>query len=68
MGKRKPLTDWRSWAASSASLPMALDVAPVLSAVCELISRSTCMLRETLAAALAWPRELDEMFCTKLAI
>ena len=40
----------------------------MLSAVWELISRNTCMLREMLPAVETWPRELAEMFCTRLAI
>src|SRR5882672_3040125 len=67
-GSRKPDTDLRSCADSSASLPMEFEVALVESAVCELISRSTCMLRAMAPAAEACPRELAEMFCTRLAI
>ena len=40
-GRRKPATDLRSCADSSASLPTELEVAAEFSAVCELISRST---------------------------
>src|SRR5512138_422245 len=67
-GRRKPATDLRSCAESSASLPTELDVAVEFSVVCALISRSTCMLRAMLCAAEACCRELAEMFCTKLAI
>ena len=48
------MTDRRSWAASSASLPIEVDVAVVLSEVWELISRNTCMLREMLCDEVAW--------------
>src|SRR5262245_36879330 len=44
-GSRKPEADLRSCADMSARRPIAVEVALVLSAVCWLISRSTCMVR-----------------------
>src|SRR6185369_15704266 len=67
-GRRKPAIDLRSCADSSASLPTEPEVAAEFSAVCELISRSTPMVREMFCAAEACCRELAEMFCTRLAI
>src|SRR5580704_14701269 len=67
-GSRNPATDLRNCAESAASLAMEVDVAVDPSAVCEEISRTTCMFSEILPDAAACWRALAEMFCTRLAI
>ena len=67
-GSRKPAADLRKPDDNSASFAIAADVALVESAVCALISFSTCMFRAMFCAAVVCWRELPEMFCTRLAI
>src|ERR1700683_3465229 len=67
-GSLNPATDLRNWADSAASLAMEVEVAVEPSAVCEEISRTTCMFFEILPDTAACWRALAEMFCTKLAI
>src|SRR6202021_4011777 len=67
-GRRNPATDFRSCADSAASLAMEVEVAVEPSAVCDEISRTTCMFFEMLPDTAACWRALAEMFCTKLAI
>src|ERR1700677_759892 len=67
-GSRNPATDLRSCAESAASLAMEVEVAVEPSAVCDEISRTTCMFFEILPDTAACWRALAEMFCTKLAI
>jgi hypothetical protein len=52
-GKRKPATDFRSWAERAASFAMDVDVAVDPSAVCDDISRTTCMFLEMFPDAAA---------------
>src|ERR1700743_3979964 len=67
-GRRKPATDLRSCAETAASLAIDVEVAVEPSAVCEEISRTTCMFLEMLPETAACWRALAEMFCTRLAI
>jgi hypothetical protein len=67
-GNRKPATDFRSWAERAASFAMDVDVAVDPSAVCDDISRTTCMFLDMFPDAAACCRALAEMFCTRLAI
>src|ERR1700722_208721 len=67
-GSRNPATDLRSCAESAASLAMEVEVAVEPSAVCDEISRTTCMFFEMLPDTAACWRALAEMFCTRLAI
>jgi hypothetical protein len=67
-GSRNPATDLRSCAESAASFAMEVDVAVDPSAVCDEISRTTCMFLEILPDTAACWRALAEMFCTRLAI
>src|SRR5579859_593104 len=67
-GSRKPATDFRSCADSAASLAIDVEVAVEPSAVCDEISRTTCMFFEMSPDAAACWRALAEIFCTKLAI
>src|SRR6185295_11725812 len=67
-GRRKPDADWRIAADSCASFEMLCDVAVVDSAVCVEISFSTCMFRAIFCASVTCWRELEKMFCTRLAI
>src|SRR6185369_1491467 len=50
---RNPVTDLRNDPDSCANLPIDVEVAALLSAVCALISRNTCILREIFCAAFA---------------
>src|ERR1700690_3869230 len=67
-GSRNPATDLRSCAESAASLAIEVEVAVEPSAVCDEISRTTCMFFEILPETAACCRALAEMFCTRLAI
>src|SRR5271155_2708217 len=67
-GSLKPAADLRSCADNAASLAIEAAVAVDPSAVCEEISRTTCMFFEILPEAAACWRALAEMFCTRLAI
>ena len=52
-GSRNPATDFRNWAESAASFAIDVDVAVDPSAVCEEISRTTCMFFEIFPDATA---------------
>src|SRR4029079_1588171 len=67
-GRRNPEADWRIAADNCASLEMLCEVAVVAAAVCVEISLSTCMLRAIFCASVTCWRELEKMFCTRLAI
>ena len=67
-GRRNPATDLRSCADNAASFAIDVEVADEPSAVCDEISRTTCMFFEMLPEATACWRALAEMFCTRLAI
>src|ERR1700719_1834825 len=67
-GSRNPATDFLNCADSAASLAIDVEVAVEPSAVCDEISRTTCMFFEILPDAAACWRALAEMFCTRLAI